>query len=77
MRIGTWEIVELPPGKKGIGCWWVLHLKRKADGTIERYKARLVGKGFSQRPGVDFGETFASTTKWPALRAVVVEIFRF
>jgi hypothetical protein len=48
----------------------VFKVKRNADGSIERYKARLVAQGFSQRPGVDFTETFAPTTKWAALRSI-------
>ena len=43
-----WEVVNLPNGKKVVGCKWVFTLKYKLDGTIERYKARLVAKGFTQ-----------------------------
>ena len=43
----TWEMVELPMGKKTIGCKWVFLMKYKLDGTIERYKARLVAKGYA------------------------------
>ncbi|EIN05879.1 hypothetical protein PUNSTDRAFT_16937, partial [Punctularia strigosozonata HHB-11173 SS5] len=39
---GTWELVQLPPGRKAIGSRWVFKIKRKADGSVERYKARLV-----------------------------------
>ncbi len=67
---GTWEIVDLPPGKKAIGSRWVFKVKRNADGSVERYKGRVVAKGYSQRPGLDFDETFAPTTKWAALRAI-------
>jgi hypothetical protein len=64
---GTWELVKLPPGRKAIGSKWVFKVKRNADGSIERYKACLVAQGFSQRPGIDFDETFAPTAKWAAL----------
>jgi hypothetical protein len=67
---GTWELVKLPPGRKAIGSRWVFKVKRNADGSVERYKARVVAQGFSQRPGVDFDETFAPTTKWAALRVI-------
>ncbi|MCO5554559.1 hypothetical protein L7F22_008089 [Adiantum nelumboides] len=43
----TWELVPLPEGKKVIGCKWVYKVKHKADGTIERYKARLIAKGYA------------------------------
>lgn len=50
----TWTIVPLPLDRKPLGCKWVFKLKRKADGSIERYKARLVPKGYNQQEGVDF-----------------------
>ena len=54
---GTWEIVDLPLGAKAIPSGWVFKVMRHADGTIERYKGRLVAKGYSQRPGIDYENT--------------------
>ena len=71
MDNGTWELVDLPPGKRAMGCRWIFKVKKLADGTFERHKARVVAKGYSQRPGLDFDETFAPTTKWASLRAVL------
>jgi hypothetical protein len=48
----------------------VFKVKHNANGSVEHYKVHLVAKGFSQRPGVDFNETFAPTTKWAALRVI-------
>jgi hypothetical protein len=67
LKNGTWELVKLPAGQNAIGSKWVFKVKHNADGSVERYKAWLVGQGFSQCPGVDFTETFAPTTKWAAL----------
>jgi len=55
----TWSFVQLPSGKPIVGCKWVYKVKYKADGTLERYKARLVAQGFTQTEGVDFFETFS------------------
>lgn len=59
----TWELVDLPPGKKSVGCRWIYNVKHKVDGTIKRYKARLVAKGYSQTYGIDYTETFAPVAK--------------
>ncbi|PKI65439.1 hypothetical protein CRG98_014178 [Punica granatum] len=59
----TWIIQSLPSGKKLIGCKWVFKIKRWVDGTVERYKALLVAKGFTLVEGVDFHEIFALVAK--------------
>jgi len=68
---GTWELAQLPPGRKAIGSRWVFLIKCKSDGSVDRYKARLVAKGFSQRPGFDFDETYAATVKYTTLRTIL------
>ncbi|MCO5612439.1 hypothetical protein L7F22_066706 [Adiantum nelumboides] len=56
---GTWELVPAPPQQKLVTCKWLLCKKLRPDGTISRYKARLVARGFSQVPDIDYGETFS------------------
>ena len=68
---GTWSIVQLPPGQKAIGSKWVYRIKHKADGSVERFKARIVAQGFSQRPGYDYTETFASTMRAASIRTIL------
>ncbi|XP_031494234.1 uncharacterized mitochondrial protein AtMg00820-like [Nymphaea colorata] len=59
----TWDVIDLPPNKRPIGCKWVYKLKYHADGTIERHKAGLVAKGYTQTEGVDYIETFSPVAK--------------
>ncbi|KAL6318088.1 hypothetical protein AAG906_035233 [Vitis piasezkii] len=56
---GTWTITDLPVGKRPVGCKWIFTIKYKADGSVERFKARLVARGFTQSYGIDYQETFA------------------
>ena len=68
---GTWEIVKLPPGKRAIGSRWFLKVKYNADGSLDCNKARVVAKGYSQRPGFDFKETFAPTVRYSTIRTIL------
>src|SRR5215470_1576319 len=70
-RNGTWSVCSLPPNRKAIGCHWVYKIKRNADGSIERFKARLVVKGYSEHKDFDFYETFAATAKFSSIRVVL------
>lgn len=59
----TWTYASLPLGKEAIKCKYAYYIKYKANGTMERYKARLVVKGYSQVEGEDFTDTFAQVAK--------------
>jgi len=58
---GVWELAELPEGRKAIKCRWVFKIKRDTSGKIVKHKARLVGKGYSQVPNLEYHSTFAPT----------------
>ncbi|XP_074302984.1 uncharacterized protein LOC141637318 [Silene latifolia] len=68
----TWELTDLPPNKKALGCRWVYKIKYKSDGSIERLKARVVVFGNHQVEGLDYGETFAPVVKMVTIRTFLV-----
>jgi len=67
----TWTITDRPADRNIIGSRIVLRNKYKQDGTIERRKARIVAKGFAQRPGIDFKESFAPVARLGSIRAII------
>ncbi|CAI7757252.1 unnamed protein product [Closterium sp. NIES-54] len=68
---GTWELVELPEGRKAITSKWLFKIKSDADGNIECYKSRLVAKGYQQNKKVDYKELFALVVKPTTLRTLL------
>eukprot|EP00253_Pinus_taeda_P027941 PITA_27941 len=73
----TWDLVELPKGRKTVGCKWVFKLKRGVNDMEDRYKARLVAKGFSQKAGIDFHEIFSPVVKIVSIRIVLALVALF
>ena len=65
---GTWDLVPLPVGKSTVGCRWVYTIKVGPDGQVDRLKAPLVAKGYTQIYGLDYGDTFSLVTKITSVR---------
>jgi hypothetical protein len=63
MENDTWDLVSLPKGRNIFRCKWVYRTKYASDGSVERHKAWLDVKGFSQVEGIDYNETFAPIAK--------------
>ena len=70
MMFGTYR-VKLPPGRKTVGSKWVFKKKTGADGSVQRYKARLVAQGYTQKYGTDYDETFCPVVRQESLRLLI------
>jgi len=71
-QTATWDLVPIPLGKSVIGYRWVYKIKTNSDRSIERYKVRLVAKGYSQQYGMDYEETFAPVAKITTIHTLIV-----
>jgi hypothetical protein len=74
---GVWDLVEIPDGAKRVGCKWVYKTKYDSKGKIERFKARLVAKCFTQRKGIDYTETFSPVSKKDSFQIVMVLVAHY
>jgi hypothetical protein len=59
----VWDLVEIPDGAKRVGCKWVYKMKYDSKEKIERFKVRLVAKGFTQREGINYTKIFSPISK--------------
>jgi hypothetical protein len=71
MKNNVWEVVPRPEGKSVVTSRWLYKLKHAVDGSIEKYKALFVARGFSQVEGVGYDETFATVARYTLIRAVI------
>nr|GEV52389.1 zinc finger, CCHC-type [Tanacetum cinerariifolium] len=71
MHNDTWELTDLPLGCKALGCKWILKMKMKVDGSIDKYKARLVIQEFRQNEGIDFFDTYAPVARISTIRLLL------
>ena len=67
----VWDLVEFPNGTKAISCKWDFKTKKYSLGNIERYKAKLVAKGFTQKERIDYRKTFSLISKKDSLRIIL------
>ncbi|GJW70887.1 retrovirus-related pol polyprotein from transposon TNT 1-94 [Tanacetum coccineum] len=73
----VWDLVNFPEGSKRVGCKWVFKTKRNSNGNVERYKARLVAKTYTQKNDVDYNENFSPVSKKDSLRIILALMAHF
>lgn len=64
----TWE---LPEGREAIGCKWIFKVKHTSDGNVECFKGHLVAKGYAQKHGIDYDETFSPVVRFASIQALI------
>ena len=69
MELGSWLTLQLEP--KPIGYKWVYKNKYRSDGSLNKHKARLVEKGYAQKEGINYEETFSATAKWATIHTLL------
>jgi Reverse transcriptase (RNA-dependent DNA polymerase) len=67
----TWTLVALPYGKKSVGCKWVYKTKYNGDGTVERHKAKLIVKYYTQTYDIDYQDTFTPVIKMNTIQILL------
>ena len=73
----VWDLVPLLEGAKPIGCKWIFKTKKDSKGNVERYKAHLVAKGFTQKEGIDYKETFSPVSSKDSFRIIMALVTHF
>ncbi|XP_023737401.1 uncharacterized mitochondrial protein AtMg00820-like [Lactuca sativa] len=68
----TWVLSDLPLGSKHLGCKWIFKKKMNVNGTINKFKSRLVIQGFRQKPGIDYFDTYVPIARISTIRLLVV-----
>jgi hypothetical protein len=73
----VWKLEEIPKGAKTIGCKWLYKIKRDSKGNIDRFKVRLVVKGFTQREGIDYNETSSPVLSKNSFRIIMALVMHY
>ena len=71
MKNDVWDVVPRPEGMYVVTSKWIYKINHGTNGSIEKYKARFVARGFSQKEGIDYEETFALVARYTSIRSVL------
>jgi hypothetical protein len=66
-----WEVVPRPQGKSVVTFKWIYKIKHAADGRVEKFKARFMARGFSQKEGIDYDEIFSHVARYTSIRVII------
>jgi hypothetical protein len=71
LKNSVWDIMPRPKDKSMVSSKWIYKIKHAADGSVEKFKARFVAKGFTQKEGIDYEETFAPVARYTSIQAII------
>ena len=71
MKNDVWDVVPRPEGKSVVNSKWIYKINHDADGNIEKYKTRFVARGFSQKEGRDYEETFSPVARYTSIISIL------
>jgi hypothetical protein len=71
LKNDVWEVVPRPQGKSVVTSKWIYKIKHAADGSVEKFKARFVARGFSQKEGIDYDEIFAPLARYTSIKIII------
>ena len=71
MKNDVWDVIPRPEGKSVVTSKWIYKIKHAADGSIEKYKEIFMARGFSQKEGIDYEETFAPVSRHTSIRSIL------
>ena len=72
MKKGIWDVVPIPKGKSVVTSKWIFKIKHAVDSSVEKHKVRFVARGFSQKEGIDYEETFAPVARYTSIRTIIL-----
>jgi hypothetical protein len=71
IKKNVWYIVPRPKYKSMVSSKWIYKIKHPANGSVEKFKARIVARGFTQKEGIDYEESFAPISKYTSIRTII------
>ena len=71
MKNDVWDVVPRPEWNSVVTSKWIYKIKHDADGSVDKYKVRFVARGFSQKEGIDYEETFTPVSRYTSIRLVL------